>query len=119
MRKMILLVSCVWLAACSPAVNQAAPNLSATEIDSVVASSKKSCTDELTKQSGAEGAEKICGCASTKVGEALKKDPSAASDDKKFGELLPGVISACVKELAASPAASPSPSASASSAPAN
>lgn len=119
MRKMILLVSCVWLAACSPAANQAAPNLSATEIDTVIASSKKSCTDELTKQSGAESAEKICGCASTKVGEALKKDPSAASDDKKFGELLPGVISACVKELAASPAPSPSPSASASSVSAN
>lgn len=113
MRKLILLLSCVVLAACSPAANQAT-NLSATEIDTVIASSKKSCTDELTKQSGAEAADKICGCASTKVGEALKKDPAVASDDKKFGELLPGVISACVKELGASPSPSPSPSPSAS-----
>lgn len=114
MRKLILLVSCVGLAACSPAANQT-PTLSTTEIDTVIASSKKSCSDELTKQSGAEAAEKICGCASTKVGEALKKDPAAASDDKKLSDLLPGVISACVKDLAASPAPSPSPSASASS----
>lgn len=110
---LVLLFSAV-MVACGPASNQtnnpSGNNLSNAAIDSIIASSKKSCVEELSKQSGAESAEKICGCASTKMGDELKKDPAAAADEKKLADLTPGVISACVKELAGVTAPSPSPS---------
>lgn len=96
------------LFSCGPASNQPGNNLSNAAIDAIIASSKKSCTDELTKEQGAEMAGKICGCASSKVGDELKKDPGLVNNEQKLGTLMPGITAACVKELLG-PAASPSP----------
>jgi hypothetical protein len=105
MHKIISLSALLLFAACTPS---GTPNesLQNTAIDTIIASSNKSCIEETSKDLGAEMAGKICGCVSSKVGEELKKDPSAVTDQKKLEAITPGVTAACIKELTAKPAES-------------
>lgn len=113
MLKKMAIITLLLLAACTPAANQpGTSNVSPgtpthAAIDAAVAAAKTACTAELTKAHGAEMADKICTCAADNLETELKKDPSAALDEKKMNALTPGITATCVKELLGSPSPTP------------
>lgn len=104
---MLVLVSC--LGACTSAANSLTGTgvLSANALDTLLASYKQTCREDLLKTSAAAEAETVCTCLASEVNAEAKKDPQITED--KLANLIPAAHNSCAAQRSATQIA-PSPS---------